>query len=138
MSMPKVIFDDWKHPSVDGWPPEWEWCMVIWGVDADATPDVFVGGYSEEKKAFYANFGMGGAVLDREQVIAWTLLSEHRWEGVEAKPSVELRPSAGGKDCPANGEHEGIECQCDECDYAMICFPPEQMDERLRRVVCGK
>lgn len=33
-----------------------------------------------------------------------------------------LRPSSGGKDCPANGEREGIECQCDECDYAMICF----------------
>jgi len=50
---------------------------------------------------------------------------------------AELMPSAGGKDCPANGEHDGIECQCDECDYAMICFPPEQMDERLRRVVHG-
>ena len=52
--------------------------------------------------------------------------------------SVELMPSAGGKDCPANGEHPDIECQCDECDYMMLCYPPDEpMDERLRRVVYG-
>ena len=51
---------------------------------------------------------------------------------------VELKPSAGGKDCPANGERPDIECQCDECDYALICFPLEEpIDERLRRVVYG-
>lgn len=36
---------------------------------------------------------------------------------------IELNPSLGGKDCKGNGEHEGIECQCDECDYLMECFP---------------
>ena len=40
-------------------------------------------------------------------------------------PTVELMPSAGGKDCPANGEHEDIECQCDECDYMAICHPTD-------------
>ena len=35
---------------------------------------------------------------------------------------IELNPSLGGKDCKGNGEHEGIECQCDECDYLMECY----------------
>lgn len=38
---------------------------------------------------------------------------------------IELNPSLGGKDCKGNGEHEGIECQCDECDYLMECYPPK-------------
>lgn len=37
-----------------------------------------------------------------------------------------LVPSPRGKDCPGNGEHEGIECKCDECDYMMVCYPDFQ------------
>ncbi len=36
---------------------------------------------------------------------------------------IELNPSLGGKECKGNGEYEGIECQCDECDYLMECYP---------------
>lgn len=34
-----------------------------------------------------------------------------------------LTPSCHGKDCRSNGEHPGVECQCDECDYYLTCFP---------------
>ncbi|MBR2883405.1 MAG: hypothetical protein IKB93_01310 [Clostridia bacterium] len=36
---------------------------------------------------------------------------------------VQLMPGNEGKDCPGNGEHKWIECQCDECDYLMCCLP---------------
>lgn len=41
----------------------------------------------------------------------------------------ELTPSYHGKDCLGNGQHPGIECCCDECDYLMICFPAEDLME---------
>lgn len=34
-----------------------------------------------------------------------------------------LTPSFHGKDCLGNGEHDGIECCCDECDWCLACFP---------------
>ena len=34
-----------------------------------------------------------------------------------------LTPGNCGDDCCGNGEHEGIECCCDECDYMMCCLP---------------
>lgn len=42
---------------------------------------------------------------------------------IDPSTGVELRPSFHGKDCPGNGEHEGIECCCDECDHYLTCFP---------------
>lgn len=33
------------------------------------------------------------------------------------------RPSRHGEYCPSNGEHPGIECRCDECDWYLKCFP---------------
>lgn len=33
------------------------------------------------------------------------------------------RPGSHGEHCPSNGEHPGIECRCDECDFALLCFP---------------
>ena len=33
-----------------------------------------------------------------------------------------LTPGNDGKYCLGNGEQEGIECCCDECDYMMCCF----------------
>jgi hypothetical protein len=36
---------------------------------------------------------------------------------------TKLIPGNHGKDCPGNGEHEGIECCCDECNYMLCCFP---------------
>ena len=81
MALPKLVYDDWKTPEADGWPPDWEWCMVMW-LDHNNQPEVFVGSYNEDKKAFYANFGLGGAVLDLEDVVAWMPLHDRRWEGL--------------------------------------------------------
>lgn len=36
---------------------------------------------------------------------------------------TKLTPSYHGESCLGNGEHEGIECCCDECDYYQACFP---------------
>lgn len=33
-----------------------------------------------------------------------------------------LTPGNYGNDCLGNGEHEGIECCCDECDYMLCCL----------------
>ena len=33
-----------------------------------------------------------------------------------------LTPGNQGNDCLGNGEHDGIECCCDECDYMMCCL----------------
>ena len=38
---------------------------------------------------------------------------------------VTLKPSLDGKECLGNGTHDGIEIQCDECDYYLECFPQE-------------
>lgn len=40
----------------------------------------------------------------------------------------DLIPSFHGKECPGNGEHPGIERQCDECDHMMICWPTPEQD----------
>ena len=36
---------------------------------------------------------------------------------------TELIPGNYGRDCPGNGEHQGGECCCEECDYMLLCFP---------------
>ena len=33
-----------------------------------------------------------------------------------------LTPGNLGKDCLGNGEHAGIECCCNECDYMLCCL----------------
>ena len=34
-----------------------------------------------------------------------------------------LSPGFHGENCPDNGNTEGQEYCCDECDYYLICFP---------------
>ena len=41
---------------------------------------------------------------------------------------IQLTPSPNGEDCLGNGEHEGVEIQCDECDYYLECFPDWRKD----------
>lgn len=36
---------------------------------------------------------------------------------------IALHPCFHGDKCPGNGEHPGLECNCDECDYYLFCFP---------------
>ncbi len=49
---------------------------------------------------------------------------------------IKLTPGYEGKNCLGNGEHYDlygnlIECCCDECDYAMVCF--ENICENLQK-----
>ena len=39
------------------------------------------------------------------------------------KEHLLLVPSRHGERCPSTGEHPGIECRCDECDWYLKCFP---------------
>lgn len=39
--------------------------------------------------------------------------------------AIELIPSPNGRDCIGNGEHKGVEIQCDECAHYFSCFPEE-------------
>lgn len=34
-----------------------------------------------------------------------------------------LTPSFHGESCLGNGDHPGLECCCDECDFYLYCFP---------------
>lgn len=45
---------------------------------------------------------------------------------IDPGAGVDLTPSWHGQDCKGNGEHPGIECQCDECDHYLDCFPDWQ------------
>ena len=42
---------------------------------------------------------------------------------------VVLTPGNGGRDCLGNGEHPGIECCCDECDYMLCCFDAQYSNQ---------
>lgn len=42
---------------------------------------------------------------------------------IDPSTGIELCPSFHGDECPGNGEHPGLECCCDECDYYLFCFP---------------
>ena len=80
--MPELTFSSWKLPTRDGWPPDGEWCVCLFG-EGKKKPEIFVGGFDQERRNFYANYGMGGAVLDQEDVAAWCLLYEYQWKGVQ-------------------------------------------------------
>ena len=34
-----------------------------------------------------------------------------------------LSPGFHGENCPGNGNTEGQECCCEECDFFLTCFP---------------
>lgn len=42
-----------------------------------------------------------------------------------------LTPGNPGNDCMGNGEHEGTECCCDECDCMMCCLDSHDSRECL-------
>ena len=45
-----------------------------------------------------------------------------------------LTPGNCGRDCLGNGEHNNIECCCDECSYMMCCLKNHDSKECL---TCG-
>lgn len=46
----------------------------------------------------------------------------------QGAPDPDLTPSYHGRDCLGNGSHTDIECCCDECDYLMVCYPPDHQE----------
>lgn len=64
--------DKWNLVSEKGLPEDGEWCFLVWKT-AKGELDWSVGGYNENKQSFYVNFGLGGLVLDAEDVIAWAV-----------------------------------------------------------------
>lgn len=96
------------------------------------------------KQAFIKLYGAAGAALDhifaarvetQEHSQAINVLREAIAEveelvadddgeqGEDADPDPILTPSYHGAECAGNGQHEGIECCCDECDHYITCFP---------------
>ena len=47
-----------------------------------------------------------------------------------------MRPSENGVNCLGNGEHEGYELSCDNCDFYLCCYEVRGFD-RPRREDCG-
>lgn len=37
------------------------------------------------------------------------------------EPIIPLTPSPNGRDCLGNGQHDGIEIQCEDCPHIEIC-----------------
>ena len=66
--------EKWNLVSKVGYPEDGEWCFLIYKGRTDYCYSV--GGYDERKSNFYVNFGLGGAVLDEADVIAWALFEE--------------------------------------------------------------
>ncbi len=42
---------------------------------------------------------------------------------LDPSTGIWLTPSFHGAKCLGNGDHPGYECCCDECDFALFCFP---------------
>lgn len=62
------------------------------------------------------------------------VLDLYEMDGVEINPGTDTPLMPGRRqECHGNGEHEGFECCCDECDYYLACFPEYQkeVDEAL-------
>ena len=81
--IPQLLFDKWHWVETDGLPEEeYIWCILMWKCH-DGTLDMHVGSYFEEKKEFYVNFGLGGAVLDADSVIGWADFADCEWHAPE-------------------------------------------------------
>lgn len=50
---------------------------------------------------------------------------------ITAERNEDLCPSYHGEKCLFNGEHEGYEIACDECDFYLECFPDWDLGHEL-------
>lgn len=71
----KFEVTDWVYVDESGYPEEDDWCLLVCK-DSDGEYFFFVGGYNESEKAFYVNFGLGGAITDAADVVAWAPLDK--------------------------------------------------------------
>ena len=88
--------------------------------------------WTKELPCFYSHNGVcqkdGAATQIQEgqcaacpdfRVESW--LWEQYWK--RRNDEVELTPSYHGEHCRANGKHDGVECQCDNCPHYLDCYP---------------
>lgn len=67
--------DRWHDVKTEGLPTkEWEWCFFYYLIKGE--PSWSVGAYFPEKEHFYVNFGLGGAIVDAKNVVAWAYFDE--------------------------------------------------------------
>ena len=75
----------------DGLPRDGDWCIVVYEGE-NGSVEWFIGGYVEERKYFYADYGYGGAVLDADKVVGWTyLLEDAHWDRGDSKEQDKVK-----------------------------------------------
>ena len=47
---------------------------------------------------------------------------------IKDTPTGILLSPGNPQKCLGNGEHEGFECCCDECDYFLLCFSEDPIN----------
>lgn len=80
--------------------------------------DLDAGKIDQEQAAFLRRWLDG--VIDESYK---KLRQRYRPEDFIDPTGTTLNPSWHGEDCLGNGEHPGIECCCDECQFYLSCFP---------------
>lgn len=92
--------------------------------------DSLVGVLSKQASMYKVHRNEDGKIVIEEPDV----LDLYELDGVEIDPGTGT-PLLPGKpnECFGNGEHEGFECCCDECDHCLACFPEYQkeVDEAL-------
>lgn len=71
----KLSVEKWNLVSEKGLPEDGTWCFFVWQSD-DGEYNWNVGGYNANEKIFFVDFGLGGLVLEEENIIAWAVLFE--------------------------------------------------------------
>ena len=70
----------------------------------------------------FVDFYPLGTISENEAISMAAAAADKREEYRDIT-GIELTPSEHGKDCLGNGQHEGVECCCDECNFYLSCFP---------------
>lgn len=60
----------WNLVAKSGLPQDGTWCFYIWKTH-EGKYDWAIGGYNACEKMFYVDFGLGGLVMEAENVVAW-------------------------------------------------------------------
>lgn len=77
----KVSFEGFTMIS-EKMPEEITACILIWK-NHRGEYTISFGGYDEDTKQFYVDYGFGGMVLELENVIAWKDLEDFKLETIE-------------------------------------------------------
>lgn len=92
--------------------------------------DSLVGVLSERAATYKVSRDEDGKIVIEDSDV----LDLYELDGVEIDPGTGT-PLLPGRptECYGNGEHEGFDCCCDECDHYLACFPEYQkeVDEAL-------